>query len=196
MGRPGKPAPDPRSTTSCELRALSSEQSGCGTRDVCRKRWWARKNDSPKWRVTISSGLRIAVRLMRAFQRSSKSMYIDVWLSWAELSDRTNGASNSEIRFAFMRLRAIVIDPAYSQVSAQETGPNPSASLRAAPGPSAGSSPGGMALTARGECLAAGTFERNAGMTDLRKFGFQRLRLRLGSQKCVEPWERWTRISW
>ena len=36
------------------------------------------KSDSPKWRVTISSGLRMAVRLMRAFQRNNRSMYIDI----------------------------------------------------------------------------------------------------------------------
>jgi hypothetical protein len=42
------------------------------------KRWRAKKKDSPKWRVTISSGWRMAVRLMRAFQRSNRSMYIDI----------------------------------------------------------------------------------------------------------------------
>ena len=45
-------------------------------------KWRAKKKDSPKWRVTISSGSRIAVRLMRAFQRSNRSMYVDIcWSS-------------------------------------------------------------------------------------------------------------------
>ena len=41
-------------------------------------RWRAANRDSPKWRVTISSGSRMAVRLMRAFQRRSISMYVDI----------------------------------------------------------------------------------------------------------------------
>ena len=45
---------------------------------VSGNKWRAKKKDSPKWRVTISSGSRMAVRLMRAFQRSNRSMYVDI----------------------------------------------------------------------------------------------------------------------
>jgi hypothetical protein len=38
----------------------------------------AAKRLSPKWRVTISSGVRMAVRLKREFQRWSRSMYVDI----------------------------------------------------------------------------------------------------------------------
>src|SRR5207237_10365511 len=78
MGMPGKPVPEPTSIT--QVLAVG--------------RWWltggwlsaigegnrrrAANKDSPKWRVTISSGWRTAVRLMRAFPRRSISMYIDV----------------------------------------------------------------------------------------------------------------------
>ncbi len=41
----------------------------------------ATNRDSPKWRVTISSGWRIAVRLTRTFQRKSISIYIDILCS-------------------------------------------------------------------------------------------------------------------
>src|SRR5216684_2406978 len=42
------------------------------------KRCRAAKKDSPKCRPTISSGERTAVRLMREFQRSNISMYVDI----------------------------------------------------------------------------------------------------------------------
>ena len=42
------------------------------------KIWRARKSDSPKWRVTMDSGSRTAVRLIRAFQRSNRSIYVDI----------------------------------------------------------------------------------------------------------------------
>src|ERR1022692_931862 len=71
MGSPGKPAPEPRS-------ARRTGESPVPTRAVDGKRCVAAKRDSPKWRVTISSGLRMAVRLMRAFQRRSISTYIDI----------------------------------------------------------------------------------------------------------------------
>ena len=41
-------------------------------------RWRAANRLSPKWRGTMSSGSRMAVRLMRAFQRRSISMYVDI----------------------------------------------------------------------------------------------------------------------
>ncbi len=87
MGMPGKPAPEPRSAT--RMRSLvvrrwpladstskpfnaEIAEGGRGTR--C----WAANRLSPKWRVTISSSSRIAVRLMRAFQSWSISMYVDI----------------------------------------------------------------------------------------------------------------------
>src|SRR5437868_14315807 len=42
------------------------------------KRCRAAKKDSPKCRLTISSGERTAVRFMREGQRSSISMYVDI----------------------------------------------------------------------------------------------------------------------
>ena len=67
---------------------VKDARPGQGLRGDEAERMWAyrlsetgagqQKSDSPKWRVTISSGLRTAVRLMRAFQRSSISMYIDI----------------------------------------------------------------------------------------------------------------------
>ena len=51
MGRPGKPAPEPKSSRVLQV-----------------PRWRAAKKLSPKWRRTISSGSRMAVRLVRAFQ--------------------------------------------------------------------------------------------------------------------------------
>src|SRR6266566_8134505 len=54
IGKPGKPAPDPMSIT-LEFEFWS------GRRRV------ATKKDSPKWRVKISSALRIAVRFIFEF---------------------------------------------------------------------------------------------------------------------------------
>jgi len=51
----------------------------------------AAKRLSPKWRVTMSSGSRMAVRLMRAFQRSSISMYVDI--CWSCEGVKTAGSS-------------------------------------------------------------------------------------------------------
>ena len=93
-GMPGNPAPEPRSATrqnesttedaedrgegesttedseDTEESDLTTEDSeGCGLSS-----WLEAKRDSPKWRRTISSGSRMAVRLMRAFQRRSISM--------------------------------------------------------------------------------------------------------------------------
>jgi len=81
MGIPGKPAPEPRSATVTRLatsKALNTEY----TEEAQGKRWRAAKRDSPKWRVTIFSGSRMAVRLMRAFQRRSISIYVDISWSW------------------------------------------------------------------------------------------------------------------
>src|SRR5713226_4882805 len=90
MGRPGKPAPEPTSITCGTLAAgrwlLGSAWTAEGSCPrVVRaegKRWRAANRDSPKWRVTIWSGSRTAVRLMRAFQRRSISMYVDIPCSW------------------------------------------------------------------------------------------------------------------
>src|ERR1017187_10656261 len=105
IGTPGNPAPEPRSATrakpftaehpSALLRAGAegAEEffsvlpwlAGVGNR------WRAAKRDSPKWRGAIFSGLRVAVRLMRAFQRRSISIYVDIYWSW--VGDRTAGSS-------------------------------------------------------------------------------------------------------
>jgi len=83
-GMPGNPAPEPRSatvTSSIGGAACGGPSASLTAGDVeeCRgKRWRAAKKDSPKWRVTISSSLRMAVRLTRAFQRSSRSIYVDI----------------------------------------------------------------------------------------------------------------------
>ncbi len=102
MGIPGKPAPEPRSATrmrssvvgrwslaeskffntgdtedaptSKSFNAENAEDAEEGRGNTC----CAAKRLSPKWRVTISSSLRMAVRLMRAFQRRSISMYVDI----------------------------------------------------------------------------------------------------------------------
>src|SRR5215475_12569439 len=88
MGMPGKPAPDPTSMRwpgealdgkgprlgPANGANLAHPGSPIAVRDKCR----AAKSDSPKWRVAISSGVRMAVKLMRAFQRSSRSMYVDI----------------------------------------------------------------------------------------------------------------------
>ena len=80
-GTPGKPAPDPRSIAVCG--------------SLCSSRHLAANNDSPKWRCTISLGSRMAVRFMRAFHFSNKSIYVDMtrsrvssssmkgWSKWA-----------------------------------------------------------------------------------------------------------------
>src|SRR5579885_1039562 len=95
MGKPGKPAPEPMSRRQTEeswqLAASLSVGpwppggSGAGaTLEVASSilaagnRRWARNRDSPKWRVTTSSGPRTAVRLMRRFQWSNRSMYVDI----------------------------------------------------------------------------------------------------------------------
>ena len=41
-------------------------------------RYLAANSDSPKWRCTISLGSRMAVRLMRAFHLSNRSIYVDI----------------------------------------------------------------------------------------------------------------------
>src|SRR5450631_363688 len=127
MGRPGKPAPEPTSMTwgwapadlgprfKAEVPPLDSGH-----------RWRAARMDSPKWRVTISSGSRTAVRLMRAFQRNSISIYIDIVLSWTGESTPASwadaalscargfglslkkGASNSAMRTSSMRF--LIVD--------------------------------------------------------------------------------------
>jgi hypothetical protein len=60
IGIPGKPAPVPTS-----VRVADAEAEG--------KRYRAAKSDSPKWRVMISSGSRIAVRFIFAFHFSSSA---------------------------------------------------------------------------------------------------------------------------
>src|SRR5580700_9572187 len=86
IGMPGKPAPEPRSASSKALTAEGAEYAEA-TRG---NKWRAANRDSPKWRVTISSSLRIAVRLMRAFQCWSISMYVDILWSW--VAERTAGS--------------------------------------------------------------------------------------------------------
>src|ERR1700739_2061003 len=102
MGRPGNPAPLPRSATfevfSAEAgskafttgntgeRGGTSRASTVAAEEDAGNRLRAANKDSPKWRVTISSGLRTAVRLVRAFQRTSISTYIDIAESCAGLS--------------------------------------------------------------------------------------------------------------
>ena len=83
MGRPGKPAPEPTSRRSGEFPPCRTKRDEDGApAALLGKRWRAANRDSPKWRVTICSGSRMAVRLMQAFQRSSRSMYVDIFSSW------------------------------------------------------------------------------------------------------------------
>ena len=85
IGMPGKPAPEPMSATrgagfglrASGSKSFNTEDAG-DTEEGRGNRCWAAKRDSPKWRVTISSSLWMAVRLMRAFQRWSISMYVDI----------------------------------------------------------------------------------------------------------------------
>jgi len=85
IGMPGKPAPEPRSATSKAFTAedpSASLRAGAeGAEETRGNKWRAANRDSPKWRVTISSGSRMAVRLMREFQRRSTSMYVDILCS-------------------------------------------------------------------------------------------------------------------
>ena len=88
MGSPGNPAPLPRSKTS------SAVLVGRGCRG---KRWRAAKRDSPKWRVTISSGVRRAVRFMCWFQRRSRSRWtwMLVTMGSSSSSEGMKGARSS-----------------------------------------------------------------------------------------------------
>jgi len=92
MGMPGKPAPEPRSarrasglglwapgTSRSTSKAFTAEDAEYAE-ETFGKRWVAAKRLSPKWRVTISSSLQIAVRFMRGFQCRSISMYVDIYL--------------------------------------------------------------------------------------------------------------------
>src|SRR5579863_8824382 len=119
MGRPGKPAPEPMSISRAlaELRSaltapwtsLKAGSAGCADVVLAGKSWRAAKRDSPKWRVTISSGWRMAVRLMRAFQRSNRSMYVDIFCRslvvsrWSSAGPR-KGWSRSAMRAGSIRL--------------------------------------------------------------------------------------------
>ena len=60
IGSPGKPAPEPKSSN-----VVAGVRSGA--------RWMPAKRLSPKWRRTISSGSRMAVRLVRAFHLRRRS---------------------------------------------------------------------------------------------------------------------------
>src|ERR1700730_6932572 len=84
MGSPGKPAPEPRSATRAKLLTMEGTEASlrAGTEEALGNKWQAANRLSPKWRVTISSGSRMEVRLMRAFQRTSISMYVDICCSW------------------------------------------------------------------------------------------------------------------
>src|SRR5271157_1726987 len=73
------------------------------TRGGAGNKCWAAKRLSPKWRVTISSGSRIAVRLTRAFQRISRLMYVDIsgirsWVLGLRSLGPKNGSSSSAMR--------------------------------------------------------------------------------------------------
>src|SRR5579862_534862 len=74
MGRPGNPAPEPRSTIRGTVAADCGPEEEAGDAPGSGSRWRAAKSDSPKWRVTICSGSRIAVRFTRLFQRSNRSI--------------------------------------------------------------------------------------------------------------------------
>jgi hypothetical protein len=92
MGSPGKPAPEPRSSK----RAPSESP---GARGGERERFCAAKMDSPKCRVTICSGSRTAVRFSFRFQRSSISMYVDIFVSCAsERGLARKGPSSTEMQ--------------------------------------------------------------------------------------------------
>src|SRR5579871_3789743 len=106
MGIPGNPAPDPTSATD---GPFPTEDPG----EHRGNSWRAANRLSPKWRVTICSGSRIAVRFTRAFQRISISMYVDISWSWAGESTQVsgvlsgpgaerNGWSNSAMRAGFI----------------------------------------------------------------------------------------------
>ena len=117
MGMPGKPAPDPRSATVIwslvvrrwSLAESTSKSFNAENAEIAEEgrgnRCWAAKRLSPKWRVTISSSSWIAVRLMRAFQRWSISMYVDIWFSCA--GERTAGSLRLRSGHASTRLAAL-----------------------------------------------------------------------------------------
>src|SRR5215472_12277910 len=87
-GKPGKPAPDPRSIT------LVASVPGNNREAI--------KKDSPKCLVTISSGVRTAVRLIRAFHFNSRSRYIDVWTNCSWLN-RANGSRRAAMAIGSTR---------------------------------------------------------------------------------------------
>src|SRR5580700_386905 len=114
IGRPGKPAPEPMSITRvlAELRSAGRTGASAPTLVLAGKSWQAANRDSPKWRVTISSSLRMAVRLIRAFQRRSISMYVDILsrslvVSLWSLGGPRKGWSNSAMRAVFIRIEIV-----------------------------------------------------------------------------------------
>src|SRR5271155_1942545 len=86
MGSPGKPAPEPRSARrTTELRSAgqphrlrSGQAWGAAPTRASGNKWQAAKKDLPKRGGTNFFSPRIAVRLMREFQRWSISMYVDM----------------------------------------------------------------------------------------------------------------------
>jgi hypothetical protein len=114
IGRPGKPAPEPMSIRRvlAELCSAWTAEGGCPHVVLAGKSWRAANRDSPKWRVTISSGWRTAVRLMRAFQRTSRLMYVDMLrrslvVSLWSLAGPRKGWRSSAMRVVFIRIEIV-----------------------------------------------------------------------------------------
>src|SRR5204863_7621420 len=78
MGMPGNPAPEPTSITRLLVVGRWWSAGGWLSAIGAGNRRRAANKDSPKWRVTISSGSRTAVGLKRAFQRKSILIYNDI----------------------------------------------------------------------------------------------------------------------
>src|SRR3954470_17504830 len=85
MGIPGNPAPEPRSIALWIVASFNNSL--------------AAKNDSPKCRETISSGVRTAVRFVLAFHFTSNAKYADTCSICAalRLSPARYGASKELI---------------------------------------------------------------------------------------------------
>src|ERR1035437_10671006 len=68
MGRPGNPAPEPRSAT--ESKAFTTEDTE-DTEEGAGNRWRAAKKDSPKWRGAVVLGLRVGGGVAGGVPRTS-----------------------------------------------------------------------------------------------------------------------------
>src|SRR5207302_2260873 len=78
MGMPGKPAPEPMSITRLLVVGRWWSAGGWLSAIGAGNRRRAANKDSPKWRVKIPFRARTGLRLTRAIQRQSISIYNDI----------------------------------------------------------------------------------------------------------------------